>query len=118
MQGHDIALRPENVAKAKSQATDLFEDLVALRKLHSTNLGDEALWLFGPSTGPTILDSHAAAFVARLLDAGKEALVPAELVAFAQKITALPAWKDVNKGRSTIWNVGYGHVSSMGPDEI
>lgn len=113
-----MALRPENVAKARSQAAELFDGLVALRKRHSSNLGDEALWLFGHSAGPTILDAHAATFIARLLDAGKEALVPEELVVFAQKITALPTWKEVSKGRSTIWNVGYGHVSSLGPDEI
>lgn len=91
---------------------------MALRKLHNSNAGDEELWLFGSSTGPTILDAHAAAYIARLLDAGNEALVPEELVAFAQKITGLPAWKDVSKGRSTIWNIGYGHVGSLGPHEI
>lgn len=113
-----FALRPENVAKARAQVTDLFQDLIALRKKHNPPADHDGLWLFGPSAGPTVLDAHAAALIARLADARHKDLVPEELLAIAQKVTTLPAWKDVTKGRSTIWNVGYGHVASLGPDEI
>lgn len=113
-----MALRPENVAKAKSQAAELFEALETLQKQHNQNPDVEGPWLFGSSIGPTILDAHSAAFIARLLDAGQEDLVPKGLVEFANKVTALPAWEAVTKGRSTIFNARYGHVSSMGPDEI
>lgn len=113
-----MALRPENVAKAKVQAAELFEALVTLQKQHNQNPDDGGPWIFGSSVGPTILDAHSAAFIARLLDAGQEDLVPKELVEFARKVIALPAWEAVTKGRSTIFSGRYGHVSSMGPDEI
>lgn len=113
-----MALRPENVAKAKSQAARLFEALVTLQKQYHQNPDDEGPWIFGSSTGPTILDAHAAAYIARLLDAGQDDLVPKELVEFAKKVTALPAWEAVTKGRSTIFNADYGQVSSLSPNEI
>lgn len=113
-----MALRPENVAKAKAQAADLFEALLSLQRHHNQGPDNEASWIFGPSIGPTILDAHTAAFIARLLDAGQEDLVPKELIEFATKVIALPAWESVTKGRSTIFNVKYGQVSSLHPDEI
>lgn len=113
-----MALRPENVAKAKIQAAELFEALLGLQRHHDQHSDSGAYWIFGSSAGPTILDAHAAAFIARLLDAGQEDLVPKELIEFARKVIALPAWESVTKGRSTIFNVKYGQVSSLRPDEI
>lgn len=86
------------MSKAKAQAKELFEDLVALQKRHKSNSHDKEPWLFGASSGPTVLDAHAAAYIARLLDAGNETLVPQELVSFALRIKELPSWQEVTKG--------------------
>lgn len=109
------ALRPENIAKAKAQAADLFQQLLLLyREHHSSPTTDQeqdkGIWLFGAGTGPTILDAHAVALIARVDDAGQDELVPGDLLAYARKIRSLPAWEAVTHGRKTIWNKGYGHA--------
>ncbi|KAL1875464.1 hypothetical protein Daus18300_003203 [Diaporthe australafricana] len=106
------ALRPENINKAKAQAADLFQQLLLLYRDHhlsSATEQEQGIWLFG-ATGPTILDAHAVALIARIDDAGQDELVPADLLAYARKIRSLPAWETVTHGRNTIWNKGYGHV--------
>lgn len=114
MQTLAYALRPENVAKAKNQADELFQRLLAVYQKHNSSGDEDAVqWLFGPRIGPTILDTHATAFIARLDDAGQEHLVPADLLTYARRITALPAWDDVCHGRKTIWNIAYGQVSTL-----
>lgn len=114
-----IALRPDKVNKAKAQTSELFEDLVALYKQNDSDDADqEGRWLFGSSTGPTILDAHVAPFIARLIDAEKASLVPEILMVYAKRIMSLPAWEEVLHGRSTLWNVSYGHVHLMGPQDL
>ncbi|KAJ9150706.1 hypothetical protein NKR23_g3388 [Pleurostoma richardsiae] len=100
------ALRPESIAKAKKQAEELFEDISALR----AKTTEQSLWIFGDAVGPTVLDAHVAPLIARLIDAGKEDLVPGELLEYGKRLTALPAWAEVTHGRSTIWNISYGHA--------
>lgn len=112
------ALRPENIQKAKAQAADLFQQLLQIYREHHPSPAteqeqDRAIWLFGAATGPTILDAHAVALIARVDDAGQEELVPADLLAYARKVRSLPAWEAVTHGRKTIWNKSYGHVSLL-----
>lgn len=109
------ALRPENIAKARAQAADLFEQLLQIYREHHSSPAteqeqDRAIWLFGPATGPTILDAHAVALIARVDDAGQDELVPGDLLAYARKARSLPAWEAVTHSRKTIWNRSYGHV--------
>lgn len=109
------ALRPENIAKAKAQAADLFQQLLQIYREHHSSPAteqeqDRAIWLFGAATGPTILDAHAVALIARVDDAGQDELVPGDLLAYARKARSLPAWEAVTHGRKTIWNRSYGHV--------
>ncbi|KUI63601.1 hypothetical protein VM1G_10280 [Cytospora mali] len=109
------ALRPENIAKAKSQANELFQQLLVIYDKHHSPGNDNAgQWLFGASTGPTVLDAHATAFIARLDDAGWQDLVPGALLSYAREKLELPSWKDVCHGRKTIWNISYGHVDLLG----
>ncbi|KAL1864154.1 hypothetical protein VTK73DRAFT_6152 [Phialemonium thermophilum] len=102
------SLRPESVDKARRQATDLFDAVLKLRS-PSFDSG-RSLWLYGDETGPTVLDAHLAPFIARLEDAGQRDLVLPRLLDYAAGITALPAWDLVTRGRSTLWNVSYGHA--------
>lgn len=109
------ALRPENIQKAKAQAADLFQQLLLIYREHHSSPAteqeqDQAIWLFGAATGPTILDAHAVALMARVDDAGQEELVPGDLLAYARRVRSLPAWEAVTHGRKTIWNRSYGHV--------
>lgn len=112
------ALRPENIAKAKAQANDLFQKLLLIYQEHHSSPAteqeqDRAIWLFGAATGPTILDAHAVALIARVDDAGQDELVPGDLLAYARKARSLPAWEAVTHGRKTKWNKSYGHVSLL-----
>lgn len=107
------ALRPENIAKAKAQAADLFNELLQLFRQHHSSTAveqEQDIWLFGAVTGPTILDAHAVALIARVHDAGQPELVPGDLLTYARRIRSLPAWEAVNHGRETKWNKTYGHV--------
>lgn len=109
------ALRPENIAKAKAQADDLFQQLLLIYREHHSSPAtepeqDRDIWLFGAAIGPTILDAHAVALIARVDDAGSEELVPGELLAYARKARSLPAWEAVTHGRKTKWDKSYGHV--------
>ncbi|KAI3394457.1 hypothetical protein diail_2649 [Diaporthe ilicicola] len=107
------ALRPESIQKAKAQAADLFQQLLLLYRNHhpsSVPEQEQGIWLFGAATGPTILDAHAVALIARIDDAGQDELVPGDLLAYARKIRSLPAWETVTHGRRTRWDKGYGHV--------
>lgn len=108
------ALRPENVAKAKSQTEELLSQLLVIYEEHNRPGNDTVVqWLFGPRIGPTMLDAHTTAFIARLDDSGQENLVPGALLSYARRKFVLPAWKAVCHGRKTLWNVDYGHVHML-----
>lgn len=107
--GLGIALRPESVAWAKRQANDLFQAVLAQYNVHSQG----SLWIFGDLIGPTVIDAHFASFVARMIDARQEELVPTELLDYARRVIALPEWTEVMHGRSTMWNKSYGHVRDL-----
>ncbi|ROV93170.1 hypothetical protein VMCG_08745 [Cytospora schulzeri] len=108
------ALRPENVAKAKCQADELFEQLLVIYEEHNGPSSDKIVqWLFGPSIGPTILDAHATAFIARLDDAGQEDMVPPTLLSYTRGKVVLPASNAVCHDRKTLWRPDYGHVHML-----
>jgi hypothetical protein len=63
--------------------------------------------------GPTVLDAHTGAFIARLMDAEKEQLVPRELLERTKRLITLPSWTEVTHGRSTNWDISYGSVGLL-----
>ena len=67
-------------------------------------------WIFGEAIGPTVLDGHCAAFVARLMDCGRHHLIPKRLQQYAHFVMASPGWQSVTHGRSTMWDMSVGHV--------
>ena len=71
----------------------------------------DAPWLFGDA--PTVLDAHAVPFVARMLDVGRDALVPARVAAYARRVMARPEWQAVTHGRPTMWHPSMGRVHLM-----
>ncbi|KAI9372371.1 hypothetical protein BJX61DRAFT_552946 [Aspergillus egyptiacus] len=92
-----------------SQTTAFLQAIAELRQKHGR--GDT--WIFGNETGPTVLDAHVVTFVARLMDISLEELVPPQLRAYADKIMALPEWKQVTAGRPTVWDPSMGPVESI-----
>ncbi|KAH6644959.1 hypothetical protein BKA67DRAFT_586560 [Truncatella angustata] len=106
--GHMLkALYHENIDRAEDQARVFFENIIKECKFES----DGREWLFGDIVGPTVLDGHVIPFVARLVESGREALVPDTVLDYAQRIVKThPAWLEVTHGRRTSWDVSYGHV--------
>ncbi|KAL2808085.1 hypothetical protein BJX63DRAFT_52802 [Aspergillus granulosus] len=91
-----------NVSEGNSmtnETTTFLDEIAVQLEKH----GNGTIWIYG-DVGPTVLDAHVVAFVARLTDIGLEDLVPPELRAYAAVIMALPEWKEVMKGRPTVWD--------------
>ncbi|KAJ0419921.1 hypothetical protein BJY00DRAFT_149833 [Aspergillus carlsbadensis] len=83
-----------------TQETTAFLDEIVLQlEKH----GNGTIWIFG-DVGPTALDAHVVAFVARLTDISLEDLVPPILRAYSATIMGLPEWQEVMKGRPTVWD--------------
>ena len=91
------ALEPEPIKLAERQTRDFFECVCRQRALHAQN-GD--LWIFGNE--PTALDAQMVVFVARLIDANRRDLIPAEALDIGQRAMELPEWHAVMQGRRTL----------------
>jgi len=102
----ELALEDENIVVAEAKAQELFTSVMAL----SNDQAKGSTWILGDNPGPTVLDAHLVPFIVRLLDCGRSALVPEKLQTYAKQITTFPSWQEVSHGRSTLWNVSFGHV--------
>lgn len=51
---------------------------------------------------PSALDAHLVVFVARMLDVGREYIIPTDLKAYANRLMKGPEWKGIMQGRSTL----------------
>ncbi|KAF7587652.1 hypothetical protein BBP40_006908 [Aspergillus hancockii] len=91
------------------QARLLFSDVLV--EYGKFNRG--GIWIFGDDTGPTVLDAHIAAFIARLIDIHLEELVPSQMLMYAKSIMGLPEWNEVMRGRPTVWNPSLGPVDQL-----
>ncbi|KAH8649043.1 hypothetical protein BX600DRAFT_474402 [Xylariales sp. PMI_506] len=100
------ALHHKSITLAEKQAGDLFEDIAAELALHQ----DQSLWIFGSEVGPTVLDAHLVAFIARVAEGGRAATIPPDLLQWARGIRDSPHWQQVTHGRKTMWEISYGHV--------
>lgn len=61
-------------------------------------------WLFGLKD-PTALDAHAVIFIARLKDVGRHDIVPARLLAYAERAWETEEYKALMQGRKTMIGV-------------
>ncbi|KAE8352311.1 hypothetical protein BDV28DRAFT_158010 [Aspergillus coremiiformis] len=91
------------------RARCLFSDV--WNEYNSFNHG--GMWIFGDETGPTVLDAHVVAFIARLIDIHLEELVPLQLLSYAKLIIGLPEWDAVMRGMPTVWNPSLGAVDQV-----
>lgn len=106
-------LQPQQIHQAEEQARAFF---AAVLNVYESNDDGDPLWLFGPETGPTLLDAHVVPFIARLLDdqLKRDDLVPPALQEYAARVRQTgPAWEEATRGRPTMWSVGLGHAHLM-----
>ena len=50
----------------------------------------------------TALDAHLAVFIARMLDVGRENIIPDKLKKYAERVTQTVEWNSVMQGRRTM----------------
>ncbi len=81
----------ENVERAKTLLAK-FEDI-----LNDSNSG----WCFGLKQ-PSAFDTHLIVFIARMMDVGREGLIPERIRQYAAKASESEEWKSVMQGRRTM----------------
>ncbi|KAB8256646.1 hypothetical protein BDV32DRAFT_93368 [Aspergillus pseudonomiae] len=91
------------------QARHLFCEVV----VEYQKVNHSGVWIFGDKTGPTVLDAHIVAFIARLIDIHLEDLVPPQLHTYAKAIMELPEWEAVMQGMPTVWNPSLGPINQL-----
>ena len=115
------ALRPDAVRRAEEQSRAFLEGVRSLiaetEAAVEMNVGREgkaegvkhdriaASWIFGNRTGPTALDAHTVPFVARLMDWGRDELIPAEVRRYAEWAMSREEWLSVTNGKPTAFMV-------------
>lgn len=58
-------------------------------------------WIFN-LLHPTALDAHLTVFIARMLDVGREDIIPEKLKTYAERVMQTEEWKNVMQGRRTM----------------
>lgn len=100
-------LEPQVVQDTINRAKKLLEESDRLlgithAELRPKRTGEQ--WLFGLSHA-TALDAHLIPFIARMLDTHRGYLVPESLLKYAEHAIAQKEWKDIIRGKSTMYAV-------------
>ncbi|KAL2867610.1 glutathione S-transferase family protein [Aspergillus lucknowensis] len=103
-----VALNMSDGYSMTNETRVFLREIVQQRNEHSHG----SAWIFGDS-GPTVLDAHVVAYIARLIDIGLEDLVPPELRVYAETIMTMPEWHEVMKGRPTVWDPLLGDIDEL-----
>jgi hypothetical protein len=84
--------------------TKIFLDKIAaiLDKHKESVMSAPVTWIFGSATGPTALDAHVIPFIARLLDADHEDIIPENVLKYAKRHLRDKPWLDLTEGKPTI----------------
>lgn len=61
-------------------------------------------WLWA-RTSPTVLDVQVAIFLGRLIDVGRDVLIPKDLIPFYSGVRETEEWNRVFQGRKTLIGV-------------
>jgi hypothetical protein len=111
---HSRTVEPDNIAEVEERAREFTKALgeVLAATVTSENADKGSPWLFGK---PTIIDAHATAMVARLLDRDMTEMVPENVQAYGRHIVETKEWKKVTHGRRTVWDPSLGDVSVLNP---
>lgn len=107
---HSNTFDPDNVAYVEGVVLDFVKSLGKVIRERPT----PTTYLFGDK--PTILDAHATALLARLLDLGRDDLIcDPDIRDYALGIMNTEEWQRITHGRRTLWEDSYGDVSEMDP---
>ncbi|KAE8143734.1 hypothetical protein BDV38DRAFT_2190 [Aspergillus pseudotamarii] len=93
--------------------TDQARHLLSEVVVEYEKVNPRGVWIFGNKTGPTVLDAHIVAFIARLIDIHLEDLVPPQLQTYAKAVMELPEWGTVMQGMPTVWNPSLGPIDQL-----
>ncbi|KAK5998772.1 hypothetical protein PT974_01154 [Cladobotryum mycophilum] len=107
---HSRTLEPDNIELVEEQARDLMQDLEDILIEYND---DGKTWIFGDY--PTILDAHATALAARLMDMERDDIVTVPVWEYAKGVMATEEWNKVTYGRRTVWDISVGHVAKLNP---
>ena len=94
---------PEIVAREECKTRTYLGKVLANMAKH--NPGCMGPWIFGDEVGPTALDVQTVVFIARLVDAGRQYLIDADLLAYGKAHLEGKEWRDITKGQSTLHSV-------------
>ncbi|OAL27736.1 hypothetical protein AYO22_03402 [Fonsecaea multimorphosa] len=93
------ALTKEAVAVQEAKASSF---LSQIETLLAGSEGTGSPWIFG-SEDPTALDAHVVPFAARLIDVGRQGMLPDRVRAYADRAFDAEPWKEVMQGRKTVY---------------
>ncbi|KAL3446404.1 hypothetical protein BJX65DRAFT_279528 [Aspergillus insuetus] len=94
-------LKPGVTESMSKQARALMERFAGLITWPLARGEDSPSWLFD-LPHPTALDYHLAVFIARMLDVGRDDIIPDKLREYAALVWETAEWKAVMQGRKTM----------------
>ena len=96
-------LQPKVTEEMNEKAKILLSELCSLlpSETYTPKGIPKGEWLFGLQR-PTALDTHVVVFIARMREVGREAIIPEQLGAYADRAIAEMEWQDVMEGRKTM----------------
>ncbi|KAM4064877.1 Thioredoxin-like protein [Hirsutella rhossiliensis] len=103
-------LEPDSILRAEEQAQDFMRDLSEVLGEYG---GEDRTWIFGDK--PTILDAHATALAARLIDAKRLDVLSEAVQLYTRRVLETEEWKAVTHGRPTLWDTSIGHAADLDP---
>jgi hypothetical protein len=75
---------------------------IALMKEFDENIRNHSTGSCFGFNKPTALDAHLLVFIARMMDKGRNDIIPAGLKQYAAELMESNEWKGVMQGRSTL----------------
>jgi len=84
---------PSVTAENQKNAKALLSDL-------EHKLPSPESWIYGEN--PTAIDAHLVVFIARMIDVGREQLIPEKLRDYTHWAMQKPEWVDMMGGRTTM----------------
>ncbi|KAL7796500.1 hypothetical protein V8C37DRAFT_400258 [Trichoderma ceciliae] len=106
---HNNMFTPDSIKDVEDKARGFIQEL----DMTLNEQGRGQPWIFGER--PTILDAHATALIARLMDVDRQDMLTERVQEYARGIFASEEWDEVTHGRTTLWNVSLGHVADLNP---
>ena len=94
-------LKPGVTETMSKRAVDLMTVFESLVTWPPSRGATAESWLFD-LPHPTALDAHLTCFIARMLDVGRDDIIPSKLKSYAERVMETEEWKSVMQGRKTM----------------